>query len=118
MSLWHSPHFSESMKKFDGMIPPTLVFADEGKNGDCGPPPSPAIVTGGFIGLTIRCVAGGYIFMYWCAASGNTSAKTAATCSATPNVRGAPHERINWNPYGSSAATPISAAIIWVRSTH
>ena len=34
------------MKKFEGMMPPTLVFADEGKNGHFGPPPSSCIGRG------------------------------------------------------------------------
>ena len=45
---------SESMKKFDGMMPPTLVFADEGKNGEPGPPPSPSMDAGADDGLTMR----------------------------------------------------------------
>ena len=40
MSLWQRPQLSLVMKKFAGMVPPTLVFADEGKNGLCGPAPS------------------------------------------------------------------------------
>ena len=34
------------MKKFDGMMPPTFVLADEGKNGDFGPPPSSSMTVG------------------------------------------------------------------------
>src|SRR6266545_947527 len=34
MSLWHWPQASESMKKFDGIMPPTLVLAEEGKSVD------------------------------------------------------------------------------------
>ncbi len=63
MSLWHSAQRSESMKKFAGMMPPTFVFADEGKKGLCGPPPSSCIVTGGFAGLMMRAVAG-FAFSY------------------------------------------------------
>ena len=48
------PHVSESMKKFDGMMPPTLVFADEGKNGELGPPPSSFMDAGVTDGLTMR----------------------------------------------------------------
>jgi len=50
----HSPQTSESMKKFDGMIPPTLVLAEEGKNLELGPPPSSCIVAGTWRGLRIR----------------------------------------------------------------
>src|ERR1700759_2433243 len=53
MSLWHSPQAFESMKKFDGMMPPTLVFADDGKNGDFGPPPSSSMEVGTTRGLTM-----------------------------------------------------------------
>ena len=42
------------MKKFEGMMPPTLVWAEAGKNGDFGPPPSPSIVSGGLAGFTMR----------------------------------------------------------------
>src|SRR6059036_1738832 len=42
------------MKKLAGMIPPTLVRADEGKNGVCEPPPSSSIRAGTRLGLSIR----------------------------------------------------------------
>ena len=42
------------MKKFDGMMPPTLVPAAEGKNGDFGPPPSSFIEVGTTSGLRMR----------------------------------------------------------------
>ena len=41
------------MKKFAGIVPPTFVRADEGKNGVPGPPPSACMLSGGFSGLTI-----------------------------------------------------------------
>src|SRR5690349_12405429 len=41
------------MKKFDGMVPPTFVFAEEGKNGLRGPAPSSVIAIGAAVGLTI-----------------------------------------------------------------
>ena len=46
MSLWHSPQISESMKKLEGMMPPVLVLADDGQNGDWGPPPSSSMEVG------------------------------------------------------------------------
>src|SRR5262245_10132749 len=55
MSRWQRPHVSLVMKKVAGMIPLTLVFADEGKKGLFGPAPSSAIVVGGVTGFTIRC---------------------------------------------------------------
>src|SRR6266566_9121544 len=54
MSLWQRPHVALVMKKFDGIVPPTFVRADEGKNGLEGPSPSPSIVGGGSSGLTMR----------------------------------------------------------------
>ena len=42
------------MKKFAGMMPPTFVFAEDGKNGLCGPPPSAFMVAGGTEGFSIR----------------------------------------------------------------
>jgi hypothetical protein len=62
MSLWQFPHASESMKKFDGMIPFTFVLADEGKNGDCGPAPSSCMDAGTTSGLRIRLLAPGNCF--------------------------------------------------------
>jgi hypothetical protein len=54
MSLWHAAHVWLVMKKVDGMVRPTLVFADEGKKGLFGPAPSPSMLIGGVIGLTMR----------------------------------------------------------------
>src|SRR5580765_4893671 len=45
------------MKKFAVMMPPTFVFAEDGKNGLCGPPPSAFIVEGGTEGFWMRCRA-------------------------------------------------------------
>jgi hypothetical protein len=42
------------MKKFEGMVWPTFVSAEEGKKGLCGPAPSPSMLTGGSAGFTIR----------------------------------------------------------------
>jgi hypothetical protein len=36
------------------MVPPTLVRADEGKNGDEGPAPSSSMVEGALSGFTMR----------------------------------------------------------------
>src|SRR3954454_7428951 len=85
MSLWHSPHAFESMKKFDGMMPPTLVFADEGKNGDFGPPPSPCIEVGTTSGLTMRSLGLGFALRQSIAAAGRATSSTAATANAWRN---------------------------------
>ena len=37
---------SESMKKFDGMMAPVLVCADDGAKGECAPAPSWSMETG------------------------------------------------------------------------
>ena len=42
------------MKKFAGMMPLRFVFADEGKNGLCGPAPSASDVVGAVVGFSIR----------------------------------------------------------------
>jgi hypothetical protein len=54
----------ESMKKFDGIVPPTLVAADDGQNGDFGPPPSSSIDTGTTFGLLMRSCGLGNAFRY------------------------------------------------------
>src|SRR5262245_42843545 len=53
MSLWQLAHVWLVMKKFDGIVWPTFVFDDEGKNGLFGPAPSPSMLSGGVSGLTI-----------------------------------------------------------------
>src|SRR5438034_1099188 len=53
MSLWQRPQDSESMKKFEGMIAPVSVVADEGKNGEPAPCASSSMVTGATMGLRI-----------------------------------------------------------------
>src|SRR5436309_8961662 len=82
MSLWHSPHALESMKKFDGMMPPTLVFADDGKNGDFGPPPSSRIEVGTTSGLTMRALGSGWALRQRAIAAGKATSSTAAATNA------------------------------------
>jgi hypothetical protein len=43
------------MKKFEGMMSFVFVLAEEGKNGESGPPPSSVIAVGTTIGFLIRC---------------------------------------------------------------
>ena len=52
------------MKKLAGMMPPTLVLAEEGKNGDCGPPPSSCGDAGALVGLRIRSFGLGKALRY------------------------------------------------------
>ena len=54
MSVWHRPQTGLVMKKLAGMMPPTLVSAEDGKKGLLGPAPSPSMLTGGSTGLTMR----------------------------------------------------------------
>src|ERR1700710_3323732 len=82
MSLWHSPQALESMKKFDGMMPPTLVFADDGKKGDFGPPPSPSMEVGTISGLTMRSLGFGFALRQSAMAPGSATSSTAATANA------------------------------------
>src|SRR3954452_23473796 len=86
MSLWHSPHAFESMKKFDGMMPPTLVFADDGKNGDFGPPPSPCIEVGTMSGLTMRSLVLGFALRQRAVTPGRATSSTAAAANACRNL--------------------------------
>src|SRR6266545_475479 len=53
-SLWHRPQLSDVMKNVAGMMPRTLVSADEGKNGLSGPAPSPCMLWGVVSGLAMR----------------------------------------------------------------
>src|SRR4030095_2772269 len=60
MSRWHLPQVWLVRKEVAGMMPPTLVRAEEGKNGfPALPAPSPSIVSGGSSGVTMRerCLA-------------------------------------------------------------
>jgi len=83
------------MKKFDGMMPPTFVFADEGKNGDCGPPPSPAIVSGAVSGLTMRSAGCGCAFTHTLTASGKIRKRDVTDGIAAGRVHPTP---VRWQP--------------------
>src|ERR1700712_1724781 len=82
MSLWHSPQALESMKKFDGMMPPTLVFADDGKNGDFGPPPSSCMEAGTTSGLTILSFGLGFALRQSIMTAGSATSSRAAAAKA------------------------------------
>src|SRR6185369_8409952 len=82
MSLWHSPQVAESMKKLDGMMPPTLVFADDGKNGDFGPPPSSCIEAGTISGLWMRSLGFGWLRRQSAAPAGSSTRSAMAAVSA------------------------------------
>src|SRR5262249_28017668 len=53
MSRWQRPHISLVMKKFAGIVPFTLVFDEDGKNGLAVPAPSSSMVRGGTSGFAI-----------------------------------------------------------------
>jgi hypothetical protein len=52
--LWQRPQLSLVMKNVAGMMPRTLVSADDGKNGLSGPAPSWSMLSGTAAGLTMR----------------------------------------------------------------
>src|SRR5271155_5703053 len=54
MSAWQRSQASDFMKYWEGMLPPSLVCAELGKNFPLGPSPSPSMVSGGISGLEIR----------------------------------------------------------------
>src|SRR5437762_11536320 len=108
MSLWHSPQVAESMKKFAGMIPPTFVFADDGKNGDWGPPPSPAIDAGAVVGLATRTQRAGCVRVYSETANGSATASAEAAANAADQARADPPAANARRAGGASAATARS----------
>src|SRR5215813_11226098 len=73
MSLWHRPHSRLVMKNVEGIIPPTLVSADEGKKGLPGPPPSACMLSGGISGLTILLRSRAEYRLYAADATGKTN---------------------------------------------
>src|SRR3954466_8179050 len=85
MSWWHSPQAAESMKKFDGMIPPTLVAAEEGKKGDFGPPPSSVMEVGTIRGLRMWSSGFGLALRYSLVATGKRTSSTTAAAKAWRN---------------------------------
>src|ERR1700732_879027 len=90
MSLWHSPQVSDWVKKSAGMMPPTLVLADDGKNGDFGPPPSSFIDTGTAVGLWMRIAVSGGARRQPVIAADTTSSPAAAATLARSSRRHAP----------------------------
>src|SRR6185503_17651246 len=90
MSLWHRSHVLLVMKKFAGMIPFTLVFADEGKNGLDGPAPSPSMLRAGDAGFTIRSAARSV----WCCFITNAVDHAAAASSTTAPTACAGRSRV------------------------
>src|SRR5262245_3477883 len=98
------------MKKLDGMMPPTFVFADEGKNGDAGPPPSSRIDIGTTLGLRMRSARFGASRCTTRIAGGAaTSARDAAASAARYGIH-PPRRRAAMRQVAASAAnTPHEA---------
>src|SRR6187397_2255673 len=103
MSLWHSPQRAESMKKFDGMMPPTFVFADEGKNGDPGPPPSFSMDSGTSSGLRMRSIERGLVLRKAPTPSGKMGTRHVATAATQANARSRALARTKRPKYGNMA---------------
>src|SRR5579884_2327861 len=111
MSLWHSPQACESMKKLDGMMPPILVFADEGQKGDFGPPPSSAMETGTILGLRIVSSGFGKARSYRRLPVGRRTSSASAARNALRNIG---EER---KATGISAIRPAAAVMMWAYRT-
>ena len=87
MSWWQRPQTALVMKKFAGMVRPTLVSADEGKNGLFGPAPSASIVAGAVAGFTIRSRRGPSVRSLTASTTPATSAASATASPAQSSVR-------------------------------
>src|SRR5438270_5235205 len=107
MSLWHSPQAAESMKKLEGMMPPTVVFADEGKNGDFGPPPSSSVDAGTTRGFWMRATG-----LRNSEAEAGKSTRTAIAARKAGRKRGVLHAT------GVKARTPSTALPMCSHKTH
>src|SRR6202023_3931743 len=90
MSRWHSPQVSDWVKKSAGMMPPTLVLAEDGKNGDFGPPPSSLIDAGTIVGLWMRIAGSGCARRQAVIAIGTTSSAAATATLARSSRRHTP----------------------------
>src|SRR3954469_1337539 len=115
MALWHWRQALESLKKFDGMMPPTLVFADEGKNGDLGPPPSSCIEVGTTSGLTMRALGSGFALRQSAIAPGKATSSTAAATNAWRNRVQPGPVALRCQSQTPRAITPSPAAIMWAQ---
>src|SRR5205823_4134819 len=106
------------MKKFDGMMPPTFVFAAEGKNGDPGPPPSSAIDVGAVAGLAMRLHRGGCVRAYSATPNGSAIASTDAAATPDAHTRAGPPAPNAFHAKGARAAIARMPATTCDRSTH
>src|SRR5947209_8810552 len=107
MSLWHSPHNFESMKKFDGMVRLTFVLADDGQNGDLGPAPSSSMEAGTYSGLRMRALGSGQMRCDQATPSGSRMAAPKVTTKARRYLGGVARRR-----YGTSVPIPSAASRI------
>ncbi len=90
MSLWHSPQVWESMKKLDGMISLVFVFAEDGKNGDFGPPPSSDMEVGTIIGFLMRSDGFGFALRHAVMVTGQRTMSARAAANAPRKRRQPP----------------------------
>src|SRR5919106_5035180 len=110
MSLWHSPQVAESMKKLDGIMPPTFVLADDGKNGERGPPPSSCMEAGTTSGLVMRSFGFGCVRRHSAAPAGRSTRIARAAANARRNWRFALDQA-----HANRARAPRPAEAMWVQ---
>src|ERR1700738_4808369 len=99
------------MKKLEGIMPPVLVLADDGKNGDFGPPPSSLGDVGTRCGLRMRSFGAGK----------TRRAREAPTGSITriiTTIANGLRNRGCFQAYGASATTPSPPAMTWANNAH
>src|ERR1700730_15074097 len=100
MSAWQRWQASDCMKYLPGILPPSLVCAELGKNLPCGPSPSPSMEAGGIKGVGMRLwflqvTARDHHAPAAMAAVTTTSAANRGTCCPGPvpsHTRDASHE--------------------------
>src|SRR5712692_9858770 len=123
MSVWHRPHIWLVVKKFAGIGPPTLVRADDGKNGPAAPPPSSSIAGGTIDGFPIRNDAARDLSVATAAQSGTAIASAPATAAIAARRRPCALRRaavlVTLQPRPAAPATPSTACAInsarWAR---
>ena len=103
------------MKKLAGMMPPTLVWAEEGKNGLFGPPPSPSMVAGTSTGFRIRSRWGASERSFTASTTPITIAMSATASPAQSSVRSRAGESRRAHKAACSIRTsvPATAQAMW-----
>jgi hypothetical protein len=98
--VWQRPQLSLVMKKFAGMMPRTLVSADDGKKGLFGPPPSSSMLAGTIVGFSILNAA--------LRSRPKLHAPSEATAASSTNTAAAP--TVTRVPRGERRSAPDTAA--------